>query len=212
MEFARFIALIRGHLLTGDELVGQRDWDLASRHFGYPREEIYGIIREQLRAYRTPAFDGDLKALVRAVKEHNAKQYAKARAKVAAALDAADADLKLRQPNWPRFTLAVAMQVLKTAPDEYDDAVGTGRNAGRIVHSIGYQTARGFILQANRMVESVAGDFAGNNAAALADLRAGFAELKQTFTGVNAPKQAPIGYPAALEIVARIEKAVGKLT
>jgi len=211
LEFARFIALIRGHLLTGDELAGQREWDLASRHFGYPREEIYGVIREQLRAYKTPAFDGDLKALVRAAKSRNAKQYAKVRAKVEAALDAADAELKSRQPNWHRFTMAVAMQVLKSAPDEFDDAVGTDRNSGLIVHPIGYQTARGFILQADRMVESVAGDFAGNNAAALADMRAGFAQLKQAFANVNAPKQPPIGYPAMLEIVARIEGAAGKL-
>jgi hypothetical protein len=51
LEFARFIALIRGHFLTGDELVSQRERDLANRHFSYPREEIYGIIRDELRDY-----------------------------------------------------------------------------------------------------------------------------------------------------------------
>lgn len=144
---------------------------------------------------------------MRAAKAPNAKQYTKARAKAAAALDAADADLNTRQPNRPRFTMIVAMQVLKAAPDEYDGAVGAGRNLGRIVNPIGYQTARGFILHFDRMVESVAGDFAGNNAAAPDDMRAGFAQLKQAFANVNAPKQAAFDYPVVLEIVPRIERA-----
>jgi hypothetical protein len=211
LAFARFIGLIRGHLLTGDELVSQRQWDAASRHFGFPREEIYGIIRDDLRSYKTPPFDDALKALVRTVKAHNAKQYQKARAKVEEALVAADAGLRAKAPNWPRFVVAVAVEVLKTAPDEYDDAVGTGRNLGRIVHPIGYQTARGFILQADRMFESVVGDFAGDNAAVLSDIRTGFAQLKQAFVSVNAPKLVAIDNAAVLSVVSKIELAAGKL-
>ena len=40
LAFGRFIALIRAHLLTGDELVGRREWDLAGRHYNFPVEEI----------------------------------------------------------------------------------------------------------------------------------------------------------------------------
>lgn len=208
LAFARFIALIRGHLLTGDELVGQREWDVARRHFSFPTEEIYGIIRDEVRTYHTPPFDGALKALVRAVKAHSAKQFPKARQKVEDALAAADAGLKARQPNWPRFTVAVAMQVLKTAPDEYDDAIANGR----IVHRIGYQTARGFILQADRTFESVAGELAPGNEAALADIRAGFAQLKQAFTPVNPPKLPAIDNSAVVEIVSKIAQAAKKIT
>jgi hypothetical protein len=203
LAFARFIALIRGHLLTGDELVSQRQWDAASPHVSFPREEIYGIIREDLRRYKTPPFDDALKALARAVKARNAVQYAKARKRVEDALAAADAGLKVKVPNWPRFVVAVAIEVLKTAPDEYDDAVAKGR----IVHPIGYQTARGFVLQAERMLESVAGELAGNNAAALDDIRAGFAQLKQALINVNAPKQAMIDQITMLDTVSRIERA-----
>jgi hypothetical protein len=207
VAFGRFIALIRGHLLTGDGLVAQREWDVASRHFGFPREEIYGVIREDLRGYRTPPFDEALKTLVRTVKARNAKQFAKAREKVEVALAAADAGLKARQQDWPRFTVAVAMAVLKTAPDEYDDAVAKGR----IVRPIGYQTARGFILQADRMVESAAAELSPDNAAALGTIRAGFAEFKQAFPSVNAPKQ-PLMDPATmLDVIARIDAASAKL-
>jgi hypothetical protein len=58
--FVRFIALIRAHLTTGDELVAQRDWRDAQQHVNFPREEIYGVIRDDLRGYKTPHFDGSL--------------------------------------------------------------------------------------------------------------------------------------------------------
>jgi hypothetical protein len=208
VAFGRFIALIRGHLLTGEELAGQRQWEVASQHFSFPGEEIYGVIREDLRTYQTPPFDGALKALVRTVKARNAKQYPNALQKVQDALAAADVGLKARQLNWPRFVVTVAIEILKTAPDEYEDAIAKGR----IVRPIGYQTARGFILQADRMIESVAGEFAGGNVAPLAEMRAGFFQLKQALANVNAPKQPAIDTSAMLAIVSKIEVAAGKLT
>jgi hypothetical protein len=208
VAFGRFIALIRGHLLTGAELAAQRDWDGAQRHFSFPTEEVYGVIRADLRNYRTPPFDDALKALVRTAKARDAKRYPAALQRVEGALAAADADLKAKVTDWPRFVVIVGLEVLKTAPDEYDDAVAKGR----IVRPIGYQTARGFILQAGRMIESVAGDFTGDNAAALADIRVGLAQLKQAFATVNAPKQPSIDPSVLAAIVTKIEMAADKLT
>jgi hypothetical protein len=207
VSFGRNIALIRAHLLTGDELVAQRNWQDAASHFSFPREEIYGLIREDLRTYKVPAFDWALKALVNVAKARNARQLPKARQSVETLLGAADASLKTRQQSWPRFTLAVAIAVLKTAPDEYDDAVVKGR----VARPIGYQTARGFVLQAERMIESVAGEFAGDNAAALVDIQAGFTELKAAQPSVNAPKQAAIDDAAFQRAVGKIETAAAKL-
>lgn len=208
VAFGRFIALIRGHLLTGEELASQREWNAALPHFNFPTEEIYGVIREDLRKYKTPQFDDELKALARAVKTHNVKQYPNARKRVEGALAAADAGLNAKQPNWARFVMQVAIEVLKTSADEYDDAVAKGR----IMRPIGYQTARGFILQADKMIESVADELGANNAAALDDMRAELVKLKQAFASVTAPKQAVMDYAALLGIVSRIELAAGKLT
>jgi hypothetical protein len=207
VAFGRFIALIRGHMLTGDELVRQRDWNEAHRHFMFPLEEIYGVIRENLQDYHTPPFDGALKALARAVAAHDAKQYPKAREKVESALAAADADLKSRQANWPRFVVQTAIAVLKTAPEEYADAVANDR----IVHPVGYQTARGFILQADRMIESVAGDLEVKSADALRDMRDAFSQLKQAFNALKPPKRPPIELAAMQDLVARIELSADKL-
>ena len=207
VAFGRFIGLIRGHLLTGDELVKQRDWDVAHQHFMFPLEEIYGVIREDLPGYNTPPFDGALKALARTVLAHNAKQYPKALERVENALAAADAGLKARQPDWPRFTVETAVAVLKTAPEEFADAVAKDR----IVHPVGYRTARGFILEADRMVESVAGDLEAKNPDALREMREALAQLKQAFAAVTAPKRPPIEETAMLAIVSRAELATAKL-
>jgi hypothetical protein len=207
LAFGRNIALIRGHLLTGDELAAQRDWGGAATHFSFPREEVYGLVRGDLRTYKVPAFDDALRELVSVAKARNAKALPKAREKVERALDAADASLKARQPSWPRFTLAVAMSVLKTAPDEYDDAV----QKGRVVRPIGYQTARGYVLQAQRMTDNVAGVFPGDNAVALADISSGFAELKAAQPSVLVPKQAAIDDPTFQAAVAKIDTAAAKL-
>ncbi len=207
LAFGRNIALIRGHLLTGDELAAKGDWGAAAMHFAFPREEVYGLIRAEVKNYKVPAFDDALRELVGAAKARNAKALVKPRQRVETALNAADAGLKAKQPNWPRFTVAVALSILKTAPDEHDDAVVKGR----VVRPIGYQTARGYVLQAERMIEGVAGEFPGDNAASLAEIRAGIAELKAAQPAVTAPKETAFDDPAFQRAVARIEAAAAKL-
>lgn len=207
VAFGRFIALIRAHLRTGEELVAQRNWTDAHPHFEFPREEIYGVIRDDLRIYRTPPFDRALVELARTVKARNLKQYPKALHKVQDALAAADAGLKVRQPDWPGFVVQVAIATVKTAPDEYEDAYGNGR----IVRPIGYQTARGFIRQAERMIESVAGELEGKNVEALREVRGRFAQLDEAFAGVVPPKQPLMDDASVLGIVSKIELAAGRL-
>jgi len=185
LAFGRFIALIRAHLATGDELVAKGEWGVAAQHFSFPTEEIYGVIRDQVRTYNTPPFDYALRSLVRIVKGRDAKQFPKARQKVDEALAVADAGLKARQPAWPRFTLAVAIAVLKSAPDEYEDAVAKGR----VVRPLGYQTARGFVLQTDRMIEGVARELETANASAMAAIRGSMSQIKASFASVTPPKE-----------------------
>lgn len=207
VAYGRFIALIRAHLATGDELLRQRQWSAAQRHLGFPREEIYGVIRADLRTYRTPPFDHALMELVRTVKAGNARQYPKALKKVEDALDAADSALKARQKDWPSFVLAVAVATVKTAPDEYGDAFVKGR----IVRPIGYQTARGFILQSDRMIESVAPALEAKNPDALREIRGRFAQLEQAFAGPQAPKPPLMDDAAVVGLVAKIDAAAERL-
>lgn len=207
VAYARFIALIRADLATGDELVRRRDWDLAHRHFMFPLEEIYGVIRSDLHAYKTPPFDGALRSLASTVAARRAKTYPKALAAVEKALAAADANLRTRQPNWPRFVLQVSIATLKTAPDEYDDALENGRFA----RAIGYQTARGIVIATQRMLDGVAVELGVKNPEAFRELQDGMAELRGAFPTVNAPKQPVVDAAAMTAAVAKVETAARKL-
>jgi len=183
--FARNIALIRADLLMADALVKERDWVDARPHADFPREEIYGVIRDELRSYKTPPFDGALRELAHAVAARSIKLYDRAWKKVQASLVAADFALRARQKDWPRFTLQVAAATLRDAADEYDDAVANGR----IVHPVGYQTARGIVFESDRMVESVASAVAGEHADALRTVRGNLIHLKDAFAPLAAPKE-----------------------
>ena len=80
--------------------------------------------------------------------------YAKALKPVNDALAAADAAMKAKQTDWPGFEIEAAVEAIKTAAGEYQQAVVKGR----IAKPVEYQDARGFIWQAERMIESVAPD------------------------------------------------------
>jgi hypothetical protein len=208
LAFGRSIALIRGHLLTGDELVRQHQWNVAYAHFTFPTEEIYGVIRDEVRAYHTPPFDGALKALARTVRTRSTKQYPKALEKVEQALAAADAGLHARETDWARFNVTVAAEVLKVAADEYDEALDNGR----IVHAVGYRTPRGFVLQADRMIEAVAPQLSPGDAAVLADNRGAMAQIKPAFASLNPSDRPVLDGKAFYELVSKVDGAAHRLT
>jgi len=208
LAFAARIALLRGHLLIGDELVKQQQWNAALPHFLHPTEEIYGDIKDELAEHKVPPFDAALKALSDVVKaKKGGSEYATALKRVNDALAAADAGMKAKQADWPGFVVEAAVEALKAAAGEYRQAIV----GGRIAKPVEYQDARGFVWQAERMIESVAVDLQKKNAPALSEMRAGMAELKKAFPSPM-PPQAPVkDHAAVLGDVSRIELAAGKL-
>jgi hypothetical protein len=208
LAFAVRIALLRGHLLVGDELVKQQQWNAALPHFLHPGEEIYGDLKDQLADFDVPPFDGALKTLSDVVKGKKSNDYAKALKAVNDALAAADGGMKTKQAaNWPGFVVEAAVEAIKTATGEYQQAI-VGK---RIAKPVEYQDARGFIWQGDRMIESVAADLHQKDAAALVQVRAGLAELKKAFPSAMPPKAPIKDHAAVLGDVARIELAAGKL-
>jgi hypothetical protein len=209
LAFGVRIALLRGHLLVGDELVKQQQWNAALPHFLHPTEEIYADIKDRLAEYNVPAFDGALKALADVVKSKKggAADYAKAQKPVTDALAAAEAAMKAKETNWPGFVAEAAIEATKTAAGEYEQAILNGR----IAKPVEYQDARGFIWQADRMIESVAADLQKKDAGALKQVRAGLTELKKVFPAAVPPRTPVKDHAAMLAIVSRIELAAGKL-
>src|ERR1700674_5164827 len=105
LAFAARIALLRGHLLVGDELVKQQQWNAALPHFLHPTEEIYADLKDKLEEYKVPPFDVALKALADVVKARKSADYAKAQKSVNDALAVADAAMKDRTGDWPGFVI-----------------------------------------------------------------------------------------------------------
>jgi hypothetical protein len=193
---------------VGDELVKQQQWNAALPHFLHPGEEIYADIREQLTQYQVPPFENALKTLAGAVKAKNGgADYAKAFKSVNDALAAADAGMKAKQADWAAFVVGAAVETVKTAAGEYQQAIV----GGRIAKPVEYQDARGFIFHAERLIESVASDLEKKDAAALRAVRAGFAELKKAFPAPMPPRAPVKEHGALLADVSRIELAAGRL-
>jgi hypothetical protein len=208
LDFALKIAQIRGHLLVGDELVQEAQWNAAYPHFRHPTEELYGPIRGRLKDYKVPPFEAALKALANAVKTRKGgDDYARALKAVTDALDAADQGLKAKQANWESFTVEVALEALKSATGEYEGAIVNGR----IAKPVEYQDARGFVWQAERMIESIAPALEQKDAEALKQVRASLVNLKQTWPSAMPPKTPVKDYGAVLGDVSRIELAAGRL-
>jgi hypothetical protein len=208
LAFAVRIALLRGHLLVGDELVKQQQWNAALPHFLHPGEEIYADIKGELADYKVPPFETALKALAAAVKaKKGGNDYAGALKSVNDALAAADAGMKERQTDWAGFVVSAAVESLKTAAGEYQQAIVGGR-IGKLVE---YQDARGFILQAERMIDGVAPELEKMDAVALRGVRSAFAELKKAFPSPLPPRAPVKDHGAMLSDVSRIELAAGRL-
>src|SRR4051812_8082290 len=116
LDFALKIAQVRGHLLVGDELVKEKQWNAAYPHFRHPTEELYGPIRARLKDYKAPPFEAALKNLANVVKaKKGGDDYDRAFKTVTDALDAAEQAVKGKQANQDGFTVETALETLKSA-------------------------------------------------------------------------------------------------
>ena len=207
LDFALRIAQMRGHLLVGDELVKQGQWAAALPHFLHPSEELYGPIRGKLKDYNTPQFATALKLLATTVKQKKGgDDYARAWKGVEDALAAADAGVKAKQAS-DGFAVETALELLKSATGEYQQALGKGR----ITKPVEYQDSRGFVWQAEKMVEGLSVALEKKDAEALKHVRDGFAQLKKAWPAAMPPKTPVKDYAAVLSDVSRIELSIGKL-
>ena len=121
---------------------------------------------------------------------------------------AADAGLKAQQDNWAGFVVETAVETLKMASGEYQQAiVGAGSPSPSSI-----RTQRGFVGQANAMIESVAADLQEKDSAALQALRAGLTELNKAFPSPQCRRSMPVKDAGAVLLdVSRIELTAGKL-
>jgi hypothetical protein len=138
-------------------------------------------------------FRRELQALSQAVKAKRKGAYEQTLKVVDQRLDGA-LDVAKRFMNPLRgFTARTAAEVLKTALSEYESSI----EGGRFVKPVEYQDSRGFVWQAERMIEAAAPELAKVDAGSLARIRAALAKLKAAWPAPM-PPEAPILQPGEM--------------
>jgi hypothetical protein len=206
VRFYRDIELIRGHLLVGDELVREKRWAEALPHFLHPSEEIYGKIRNDLKTYEVAPFLSALKALAQTVKAKNEAAYRTAFAAMEERLAPADKGVRAKEENWPSFAVDTVLEMLRSATNEYEEAI----EKGRIAKPVEYQDSRGFVWEAEKLLASVADELAKKDADAVKAAQAGFAELKKAWPTPVPPKTPAKDLSQVLADISKIELQLGR--
>ena len=187
IRFYRDIELMRGHLLVGHQLIELDLWDEALPHFLHPTEELYALIEKYIKLHNIQPFSRELQALAQTVKAKRKGAYQQALKVVDQRLDAALAVGRKYMTPVRNFTVRSAVEVLRAAQSEYAELM----EDGKFVKPVEYQDSRGFVWQAERMIEGAAGELAKIDAESLGKVRAGLAKLKTAWPAPM-PPQAPI--------------------
>jgi hypothetical protein len=203
IRFWRDIALMRGHLLVGQELIALDLWDEALPHFLHPTEELYGLIEKYIKLHGMQPFKRELAALAQAVKAKRRGAQEQALAVVERRLDAALAAARKYMTPVRSFAVRSAIEVLRTAQAEYAASIENGRFA----KPVEYQDSRGFVWQAERMIEAAAAD----DAASLAKARAAFQRLKTAWPAPMPPEKPILEVGDIAALISEIELATSKL-
>jgi hypothetical protein len=144
------LAQMQGHLLVAEELIGQRQFNAAEPHVGHPVDELYGAVDPLLTKRGIPPFLPSLEALRQQVRLNPTAPAT--RQKLLAAQRAIDQANQAAVPAAVRRQGATQRAVVRAlaaaACEEYAAAVADGR----VVETIEYQDARGFLLEAQRLL------------------------------------------------------------
>jgi len=199
----RDIALMRGHLRVGDELIREGRWDDAVVHFLHPAEELYGAMERYIKLHGVTPFDRELKAQAEAVKAKRMRAYEQNAKVVQQRLSAALEKFKtFMTPPLRSFTVRSANEVLKVAASEYEAAI----EDGRIVNPMEYQDSRGFVWTASDMYDEVAKELEQIDAAKLQEIRSHIEKMKTTFPGAMPPGQPVMSPEEFSELATKIEE------
>jgi hypothetical protein len=193
IRFYRDIALMRGHLLVGGQLIELGLWDEALPHFLHPTEELYGATEKYIKLHNIRPFSRELQALAQAVKAKRKGAHEQALKVVDQRLEGALDTVKKFMNPVRGFTARSAAEVLKVALGEYETSI----EGGRFAKPVEYQDSRGFVWEAERMIEGVAPELARVDAAALARIRGSLAKLKAAWPAPM-PPDAPIMQPGEM--------------
>jgi hypothetical protein len=206
IRFYRDIELIRGHLLIGQQLIARDLWEEALPHFLHPTEELYGRMEQHITMHDMRPFRRELLALAQTVKAKRRGAYEQASQVVDERLAAALAVAKRFMNPLRTFAVRSAVEVLKAACSEYQNALADGR----FVRPVEYEDGRGFVWRASSMLEENAAELAKRDRAAQAQLAAALERLKAAWPS-PLPPAAPLLQPDdMIKLLAEIERSAAR--
>ncbi|MFM7652380.1 MAG: hypothetical protein ACKO5M_05570 [Vulcanococcus sp.] len=168
------------------ELLAQQNFKAAEPHVGHPVDELYGALAPGLQRFGVAPFLPTLEALRQQVRLNpNSPETKLKLAQAQQAIRAAAKTLDGQAAMPVSLLLSVVRQLSATAAEEYSAAIA----GDRVVEVIEYQDARGFLLEAQRLL---AADVASEpaDAAALTAKRKTVAAMLKAFPAVSPPQKA----------------------
>ena len=144
-------------------------------------------MEKYIKLHDIKPFRHELQALAQTVKAKRKGAYEQARKAVDRSLDGAFTVARRFMTPLSGFTARTAAEVLKVAVGEYTESM----EGGRFVKPVEYQDSRGFVWEAERMIEGAAGELRKADPDALAKVRAALAKLKTAWPAAM-PPPAPV--------------------
>ena len=195
------LALIRGHLTVGTDLYREGARKAAATHMKHPEDEIYEDLEPALEARGVAGFEEELEALADLVTaDAPVGEVEAAYEKLLQGIDraaqgAADKDAAT--------TFKVIVGLLRTAAEEYEEAV----QDGKVVNAHEYQDALGFVRVAKDLAAGL--DPAGRAEVieALAVAKSQFEAIEPAWPSVVPPEEVPAKASLIYGAAARIEIA-----
>ncbi len=202
VDYMTTLALMKGHLLVAEELVAAGNYKEAEPHIGHPVEELYGGIEEQLAVRKVTDFKADLNQLSDLSKSAPDSAEMKTQfAKALAGIDGAIAAIPDTQRQSPDFVMAVIINSLNTAAEEYKAAIADNK----FVEIVEYQDSKGFVEYSEQLYQTISDQMSASNPQAHATITQNLAELKTAWPSIQ-PPAAPIKSPEEVDsLVSEIE-------
>lgn len=208
VAYIEMIQYIRGHLDVGRELYESNRAKDAMIHFVHPAEEIYEALEPALKARGAAEFKAELDELVELAESGaSAAEVGAAVEAVMARLDAAATAVPEAERAKLDIGIDVAVNLLKTAAEEYDIAI----DDGQLVNVAEYQDSLGFMRVAKAMIEERADALNAAAPGVYEKIQAQFEALAPAWPSAVPPTKAPADPADVRSAVSRIELATSNI-
>lgn len=200
LAYLTHLALMRGHLFVGHELYQAGHKEHAKTHMKHPESELYADVVTAFEARQVAGFANQLSALSQAVEaDAGSESVANAYAQLVSAISASELAVSSSELT-PSFTLKRAVQLLRTAGDEYAIAVVDGK----MENAHEYQDAFGFTTIARTILEGMDESTTETKQAKQAALEH-VANLKPLWPSIVPPQELSTAADALYGAAARLE-------